>query len=61
VNDQHSQGTQLQRVCEAQEKRMLQLENKCRDLEQAFSQKMLGPDYGTQCVADASRLACFHE
>ncbi len=48
VNDQHSQGAQLQRVCEAQEKRVMQLENQCRDLEQAFSQKRLGSDYSDQ-------------
>ena len=48
VNEQHNQGAQLQRVCEAQDKRVQQLENQCRELEQSFSQKRVGSDYSDQ-------------
>lgn len=48
VNDQHNQAVQLQRVGEAQEKRVMQLENHCHELEQALQHKRLNSDYHEQ-------------
>ncbi len=55
VNDQHNKGAQLQRVCEAQDKRVMQLENQCRDLEQAFSTQRIGSDYSDQRLVNTAQ------